>query len=130
MTIRQLTLADGSAQLVINYDCGGMIVTAGQVLDVPPGSPLEAAIGVGNLTSLSNTVLADDQQGDGGQATDNGQGADMALSRFVVTPQVTLTPDILAACEPGSGGAAGFGNSATVVPVAGSEGNSGCPGCR
>jgi len=27
----------------------------------------------------------------------------MALSRFVVTAQVTLTPDILAACEPGSG---------------------------
>jgi hypothetical protein len=43
----------------------------------------------------------------------------MALSRFVVTSQVTLTPDTLAAVaagEPGTGGAAGYGNTATVAP--------------
>lgn len=43
----------------------------------------------------------------------------MALSRFVVTQTVTLSPDTLAtvtAGEPGTGGAAGFGNSATVAP--------------
>ncbi len=71
MTIRQVTPANGAPQLVINYDGGGSIVTAGSVLDVPPGSPLEAAIGLANLTTVPNTVLADDQQGDGGQATDN-----------------------------------------------------------
>lgn len=43
----------------------------------------------------------------------------MALSRFVVTSTVTLTPDTLAAVtagEPGTGGAAGYGNAATVTP--------------
>ena len=55
----------------------------------------------------------------------------MALSRFVVTALVTVTPDALAtptAGEPGTGGAAGYGNSATVVPVVGSEGKYGLPG--
>jgi hypothetical protein len=42
------------------------------VLDVPPGGPLESAIGLGNLTSLGGTAaLTDDQQGDGGQGTDD-----------------------------------------------------------
>lgn len=39
MTIRVVTPAGGAAQLVINYDGGGSILTAGSVLDVPPGSP-------------------------------------------------------------------------------------------
>jgi hypothetical protein len=57
----------------------------------------------------------------------------MALSRYVLTANVTLTPDAVAAVvagQPGTGGAAGFGNSATIVPSALSEGNSGCRGCR
>ena len=40
----------------------------------------------------------------------------MALSRFVLTATVTVTPDALAtpvAGEPGTGGAAGFGNTST-----------------
>ncbi len=55
----------------------------------------------------------------------------MALSRFVVTALVTITPDALAtttAGEPGTGGFAGSGSSATVVPVVGSEGKFGLPG--
>jgi hypothetical protein len=55
----------------------------------------------------------------------------MALSRFVVTNLVTLTPDTLAtptAGDPATGGAAGYGSSATVVPVVGSEGKFGLPG--
>jgi len=43
----------------------------------------------------------------------------MALSRFVVTATVTLTPDSVAtmvAGEPGTGGAAGFGNVGTLAP--------------
>ncbi|HTX28852.1 MAG TPA: hypothetical protein VME19_17750 [Streptosporangiaceae bacterium] len=43
----------------------------------------------------------------------------MALSRFVLTATVTLSPDTLAtvtAGEPGTGGAAGYGNTATVTP--------------
>jgi hypothetical protein len=45
---------------------------AGQVLDVLPGGPWEAAIGVQNLTPMSGTVMADDIEGDSGQATDGG----------------------------------------------------------
>src|ERR1035437_4368763 len=44
----------------------------------------------------------------------------MALSRYVLTSTVTTVPDTLAtpvAGEPGTGGAAGFGNAATVSPA-------------
>jgi hypothetical protein len=68
--MRQVTPAGGAPQLVINWDNGGMILTAGQVLDVPPGGPLESAIGLSNLTSLSGTALADDLLAEG--STDNG----------------------------------------------------------
>jgi hypothetical protein len=43
----------------------------------------------------------------------------MALSRFVVTASVIMTPDALAALvagEPGTGAQAGFGSAATVAP--------------
>ena len=58
-------------------------------------------------------------------------GALMALSRFVLITNVTLTPDAVAAVvagEPGTGGPAGFGNSATIIPSALSEGKYGLPG--
>ena len=51
----------------------------------------------------------------------------MALSRFVLTATVTLPPDAVAAVvagEPGTGGAAGFGNSA-YTDAAGHWGSSG-----
>jgi hypothetical protein len=51
----------------------------------------------------------------------------MALSRFVLTSTVTLPPDAVAAItagEPGTGGAAGFGNSA-YTDAAGHWGSSG-----
>ena len=63
MTLRTVTPADGSAQLTIAYDHGGMTVQAGQVLDVPAGSALETAIGTSNLTALSGTPLANDLGG-------------------------------------------------------------------
>lgn len=73
MTLRQVTPANSAAQLTINYDGGGMIVTMGQIIDVPPGSALESAIGLSNLTPLAGTAaMTDDQQGDGStDATDN-----------------------------------------------------------
>ena len=43
----------------------------------------------------------------------------MALARFVVTAKVTLSPDTIAtmvAGEPGTAGAAGYGNTSTVSP--------------
>jgi hypothetical protein len=44
----------------------------------------------------------------------------MALSRYVLTSTVTLSPDTLATAtpgEPGTGGAAGYGSSASVSPA-------------
>jgi hypothetical protein len=44
-----------------------------RVLDVIPGGPWEAAIGLSNLAPLAGVALADDQQGDGSDpgGTDN-----------------------------------------------------------
>jgi len=55
----------------------------------------------------------------------------VALARYVLTANVTLTPDTVAAIvagEPGTGGPAGFGSSATIIPAAGSQGKYGLPG--
>jgi hypothetical protein len=52
----------------------------------------------------------------------------MALARYVLTSTVTLTPDAVAvvvAGEPQTGGPAGYGNSATIIPSALSEGKLG-----
>ena len=49
----------------------------------------------------------------------------MALSRFVVTANTTVTPEALAtvvAGEPGTGGASGYGNAGTAVQSAGKYG--------
>jgi hypothetical protein len=61
--MRVVTPANGAPSLTINWDGGGTVVTSGQILDVPPGGPLEAAIGLSNLTSLSGTALSNDQGG-------------------------------------------------------------------
>ena len=71
MSLRTVTPANGAAQLTINWDGGGSVVTAGQVLDVAPGSALETAIGAGNLTALTGTALANDQGGGDPYVTGN-----------------------------------------------------------
>jgi hypothetical protein len=71
MTLRTVVPADGSAQLTVNYDHGGMTVQAGQVIDVPVGSALESAIGTTNLVALTGTALTADQQGLDPSATGN-----------------------------------------------------------
>jgi len=71
MTLRTVTPANGAAQLVINWDGGGSVVTAGQVIDVPAGGALETAIGLSNLTALTGTALASDQGGNDPAVTGN-----------------------------------------------------------
>jgi hypothetical protein len=71
VSLRTVTPASGAAQLTVNYDNGGTILTAGQVLDVPVGSALETAIGAGNLTALTGTALANVQTGLDPAATEN-----------------------------------------------------------
>ncbi len=77
MTLRVVTPAGGAAQVSVSYACGGYdgpqvgLLTAGQVLDVIPGSALENAIGAGNLTALTGTLLNNALTGSDGSATSN-----------------------------------------------------------
>jgi len=66
-----VTPANGAAQLTTNWDGGGSILTAGQVIDVPAGGALESAIGLSNLTALTGNALAYDQGGLDPYATGN-----------------------------------------------------------
>ena len=65
MSIRIVTPASGALYLSFPYGDGTEILTAGQILDVVPGSAAEAAIGVSNLTPLTGQALASEQQGAG-----------------------------------------------------------------
>jgi hypothetical protein len=70
--LRVVTPASGAPSLTINWDWGGTVLTAGQILDVPAGGALEAAIGLANLTALTGTALTNAQTGSGPVATANG----------------------------------------------------------
>jgi hypothetical protein len=54
--------------LTIAWD-GGTVLTAGQVLDAPPGSDLENTIGPTNLSPLAGPALDSAQQGSAGAVT-------------------------------------------------------------
>ena len=66
MSVRMITPADGSAGVTIAWDLGQVFLQEGTVLDVPPGSALEATIGLANLAPLSGPVLDSAQQGTAG----------------------------------------------------------------
>ncbi len=73
MTLRVVTPSGGQRQLTISYPAGGQacwpqtdLVRAGEVLDVIPGSALESAIGLSNLTALADGALVNAQTGSGG----------------------------------------------------------------
>ena len=66
MSVRVVTLAGGALNLTFGWDGGTASLTAGTVLDVPPGSALETAIGAGNLIPLTSQALVSEQQGGGG----------------------------------------------------------------
>ncbi len=69
MTMRQITPANGApfVSATAPSDPYSTLVTfaAGQLLDVLPGGPWEAAIGLVNLTTLSGVPLADELGGEG-----------------------------------------------------------------
>jgi hypothetical protein len=71
MSLRMVTPANGAPQLSFAWDCGTSVLTAGSVLDVPVGGPLESAIGLTNLTALTGTALANVQGGMTATGTDN-----------------------------------------------------------
>lgn len=66
MSVRVVQPADGSERLAFAYGDGTEYLAAGQILDVEPGSAIEAAIGVTNLTPLNAVQLADAANGGGG----------------------------------------------------------------
>jgi hypothetical protein len=81
---------------------------------VPPGSALETAISLTNLTALTRTAPASERQGCDPPVTVSSSGAGVALSGYVITAPVIVpagTPATSTAGEPGTGGAAGFGNT-------------------
>ena len=66
MTVRIVTPASGANYLQFSYGDGVENLTAGQLIDVDPGSALETAIGVANLTLASGPVLATAANGGSG----------------------------------------------------------------
>ena len=77
MTLRMVTPSGGQPQITVSYSTGGQdcwpqtdMLTAGQVLDVIPGSPLESALGA-NITTLTATQVGNEANGVDGAATGN-----------------------------------------------------------
>jgi hypothetical protein len=66
MTVQQITPASGALSLTIPWGDGTAIYTAGDLVSVPPGSALEAAIGLANMTPLNAAQLADAANGGAG----------------------------------------------------------------
>jgi len=63
--------ADSTAGVSFTWDGGTRTLGRRQVLDVPPGSDLEAAIGSANLVSLTGRQLSDAAAGGGAGAVSN-----------------------------------------------------------
>ncbi len=66
MTVRTVTPVSGSLSMSFAWGDGTEILTAGMLIDVDPGSALETAIGVTNLTPLNSQQLADAANGGAG----------------------------------------------------------------
>ena len=66
MTVRTVTPASGALSMSFAWGDGTEILTAGQLIDVDPGSALETAIGIANLTPLNAVQLADAANGGAG----------------------------------------------------------------
>ena len=66
MTARMVIPADSTASVSFTWDGGTSTLARRQVLDVPPGSDLEAAIGSANLVSLTGRQLSDAAGGGAG----------------------------------------------------------------
>ena len=66
MTIRIRQPADGTSYVSFTWDSGQQILTEGQLIDVPPGSALESAIGVPNLVIPTSAQLTDAAAGGAG----------------------------------------------------------------
>ena len=66
MTARMVIPADSSSSVTFSWDGVTRTLARRQILDVPPGSDLEAAIGAANLTDLNAVQLTDAANGGAG----------------------------------------------------------------
>lgn len=66
MTVRIVTPASGAESMSFAWGDGTEILAARQLISVDPGSDLEAAIGVTNLTNLTGQQLTDASNGGAG----------------------------------------------------------------
>ncbi len=66
MTVRTVTPASGALSMSFAWGDGTEILSAGQLLDLDPGSALETAIGLPNLTPLNASQLATAANGGSG----------------------------------------------------------------
>lgn len=66
MTVRIVQPADGTSYVSFTWDSGTQILTEGSMIDVPPGSALESAIGLANLIIPTGQVLAEAANGGSG----------------------------------------------------------------
>lgn len=66
MTVQQITPASGALSMSIPWGDGTAIYQAGDLVSVPPGSALEAAIGLANMTPLTGQQLATAANGGAG----------------------------------------------------------------
>lgn len=71
MSVRVVQPASGAAYLQFSYGDGTEVLTRGQILDVVPGSAVEAAIGSSNLVPLTGQQLVSAQNGAEGGAVSN-----------------------------------------------------------
>jgi hypothetical protein len=66
VSVRIVIPADGTSLVTFPYGDGTEILPAGQFINVPPGSALETAIGVSNLTVPTAQQLASAANGGAG----------------------------------------------------------------
>jgi hypothetical protein len=66
MTIRQVTPAGGAASVSFGWDLAEVILAAGELVDVEPGSDFEVAAGAVNLPAATAQQLASASNGGGG----------------------------------------------------------------
>jgi hypothetical protein len=66
VTIRVITPTDGSKAVTFAWDEAQVILDDGMLIDVPPGSALEAAVGLANLATAGTRQLASVSNGGGG----------------------------------------------------------------
>lgn len=71
MTVQVITPASGAVTLTVPWDGGTAWYQAGDLVSVPPGSALDQAISLANMTAATAQQLASAANGTGGGWTSN-----------------------------------------------------------